>query len=671
MAHTALSGDVVFTRRRMLSHIDDALARLRMQEALRAGALALTVVLWILVPMVLVDRILSLAQLGFNIWIVWGGLACLSIPYILWRVFSERLNERLAAVLADDRLGLHARLCTSLALRSDDDSAFGELFYREAAARLRDLDVARAFPFELPRLARFLPIPVALAAGIWYFMEPQDRMGWVAAAQEKRAAEEARKKTVKPLLDLKLQDLKRAQDDKPIEDSASYKNVNHLLKRAQEKAQELQEGKINSEQALQALAELKRDIGKEREQHAFDKTENRLKNLKDEKLNLEDGALTKDISEALKENDPVKAGQMMRQLARKVRDEILNDPNKTPEQKQAELKKLKDELERLSEALAEQQALRNQLQELSEKTMDAADFQKLQQQLKEQNEQHRQDQQGTQGDRKPGDRQGDPNQGGQAQDRQTAEQQAQKLAEELEEAMQEAADAFDELEEESYQPDETDEALDRLEEQVDNALDGLSPSGGSQAGGQQGQKQGGKKSGQKGSQRAGGRRSGRTGQGMGQQGQGQQGQGGQGQQGQGQGQEGSNQGHQQGGAGLGGGRATGSRPYADGETDFEKEKVRGKMQAGAITALSHFRGQGAKGEAPKEYVNLVNRADQEAASSLELDQVPADARNMVKEYFSTLKRDVSAPAPTPSAGGHVPRPPASGAKKEDGELLRE
>lgn len=155
---------------------------------------------------------------------------------------------------------------------------------------------------------------------------------------------------------------------------------------------------------------------------------------------------------------------------------------------------------------------------------------------------------------------------------------------------------------------------------------------------------------------------------MGQQGQGQEGQG---QQGQGQGQQGGNQGNQQGGAGMDGGRGTGSRPYADGDADFEKEKVKGKMQAGAITALSHFRGQGAKGEAPKEYVNMVNRADQEAASSLELDHVPADARQMVKEYFSTLKRDVRSPAPPPPAGGNTPRPPAGGGKTDEGEVLRE
>jgi len=444
----------------MLSHVDDALARLRLQEGLRAAVLSLTVVLWILVPMVLADRILSLAQLGISIWIIWGGIVCLSIPYILWRAFSDRLNAQLAAVLTDDRLGLHARLCTSLALPSDDDSALTELFYLEAAGRIRDLDATKAFPIDLPRLARFLPIPVVLAAALWFGMEPQDRMGWVAAAQEKRTAEEAKKKSVKPLLDLKMQDLKREENDVAVEDSASYK-VNDLIRKAKDVAKKLDEGKINSEQALQALAQLKREIGETRDDHAFDKTENRLKGLKHDKLSLEESALTREVSEALKENDPALAGQKMRQLARKVREEILKNPDKTPEQKAAELKKLQEEVERLAGALAEQQAMQGQLQELSEKTMDAADYQKLQQQIKEQ--------------MKQGGQQGGQNQGGQKQDggNQGRQQNPQDIADQLEQAMQEVADGFDELEEESYQPDETDEAMDQLEEQVDEALDGL------------------------------------------------------------------------------------------------------------------------------------------------------------------------------------------------------
>lgn len=96
------------------------------------------------------------------------------------------------------------------------------------------------------------------------------------------------------------------------------------------------------------------------------------------------------------------------------------------------------------------------------------------------------------------------------------------------------------------------------------------------------------------------------------------------------------------------------------------------MQSGAITALSSFRGQGAKSDVPQEYVKTLASADQEAASSLELDRVPADAKKMIQEYFSSLKRDAGIPgAARPPAPG--PKPPAGKAAPKAGadEVLRE
>src|SRR4029077_5645267 len=82
----------------------------------------------------------------------------------------------------------------------------------------------------------------------------------------------------------------------------------------------------------------------------------------------------------------------------------------------------------------------------------------------------------------------------------------------------------------------------------------------------------------------------------------------------------------------GGGPGQGHRPYRDGDAEFESQKVKGELQAGAITGLSHFRGQGAKGDAPQEFVKALTAAEQEAASSLEMERIPMDAREVVKDY---------------------------------------
>jgi hypothetical protein len=108
---------------------------------------------------------------------------------------------------------------------------------------------------------------------------------------------------------------------------------------------------------------------------------------------------------------------------------------------------------------------------------------------------------------------------------------------------------------------------------------------------------------------------------------------------------------------TGGGPGAGTRPYREADAGFSKEKIRGKMQAGAITGLSHFRGQGAKGDAPKEYVEALISAEQKATSSMELDQIPADGRRMVKEYFLQLKQDAlpnATPPPTPEPAKDPP-----------------
>jgi hypothetical protein len=176
MDGAVLTGNVLYSRRMLLGHVDDALLRLRVQEALRSGVLVLTILLWVLVPLLLCDRLLSLAQVGFSIWMIWGGLAALSLPYVLWRAFSRRINEQLAAVLADDRLGLHSRLCTALALGEDDPTGFTDVFYAEAAARLAHLDIAQAFPIQMPRLTYLLPQPYS---NLWAPMnEPIHRLNW-------------------------------------------------------------------------------------------------------------------------------------------------------------------------------------------------------------------------------------------------------------------------------------------------------------------------------------------------------------------------------------------------------------------------------------------------------------------------------------------------------------
>jgi len=140
-----------------------------------------------------------------------------------------------------------------------------------------------------------------------------------------------------------------------------------------------------------------------------------------------------------------------------------------------------------------------------------------------------------------------------------------------------------------------------------------------------------------------------------------------GKQGRGKGGDPNGQGNKQGrpGDGLGGGLGMGLRPYREiADPGFQAEKVKGKLQQGAITGLSHFRGQGAKGDAPLEFVEALKAAEQETSSSLELERVPADAREVVKDYFLKVReganiREEPAPAEAQPRNKEAPAQPAA------------
>jgi hypothetical protein len=623
--------NVVSARMRLRQYVSRALFRLRAQEALRALNVSVLLILLLLMVTIFADRYCSLTRMGINVYLIWGCIAALGIPYILWRAFSPRLHEELASVLTDDRLGLNSRLSTALTLDLNDaqNAAFSEAFFAEALDKLRGLNVEVAFPVKMPRSGVLSLMPLTACAAMYMWMPYQDGLGLLADAQKKRKAEEIQK-TMARKLDGKLEDLKRKVDEHADEQSQQYK-VNQLIQQADKISKDLKDGKRNPEEAAIALGQLKREIAEEREKMTQGKEFlDRLEKLKAENLNLEENDLTKDVSNALKMGDAGLAAREMRKLAQKMKDEILNDDSKSAEEKEKALEKLKNEVTKLAEALSQDEGLKDNLMEVARKSMSAAEFQQLQDEIQKQAE-----------------KQGKGNK---------------KMGEDLEKEMEDVAEELERLEEDndaklSEEDEKESEQLDEVEEAADEALEGMEGEGGEGQEGQQGKQQDGGKQGSKPGGKK-GKKGGQNGEGRGMKGKGKMSRGGGGQQGGKEGRQGGRQGgqgqqegrgQQQPGPGLGGGPGSGHRPYQDGDATFQKEKVTGKLQSGAITGISHFRGQGAKGDAPVEFVKALQAAEQEASSSLELERIPNDAKEVVKDYFSKVKAGST-------GGGGAPQP---------------
>jgi hypothetical protein len=434
-------------RERLRAHVAAALNRMRAQAGLNALLVVSAVSICILLLLLLTDKYLSLSKAGINVYILWAGVTALGLPYILWRVYSPRLHENLAAVLADDRMGLNARLCTALTLDLRDERAaeFSEAFFAEALGRLERLNLGKAFPIRLPRGFAVLLLPAAACAAVYTLMPYQDKLGLLKAQEEKRKAEAVRQHAAS-VLEGKLEDLRDKLKDSADEKAGVYK-VKQLIQQAEDVAKGLREGQRNPEEAMIAMGAIKREIQEEKEKLVQGKEFlDRLKKLSDKDLALEESALTKEVSEALKMGDAGLAAEKLRKLAQQIRKDILDDPNKTSEQKEQKLDQLKREVERLAGALAEDEALREGLQELSQKVMSAADFQKLQDEIKKQLEKQ------GQGNKQKGSE---------------IEQQIEGIAEELE-RLEEDNDA-------NLNDDDKDEMekLDDMEAAIDDVMDGL------------------------------------------------------------------------------------------------------------------------------------------------------------------------------------------------------
>ena len=634
------SREVLKARERLVDHVGKAVLHLRAQAGMRAAILWFALVSILLPVLILLQKLFSLESLGFNIYLAWGGILLLGIPYIIQCMFSRKIHETLAATLADERLGLHSRLSTAMSLDPADPSGFSTAFYEEAYDKLRALNPEKAFQWRTPRIVALLPFMLVTSLALWYLVPQQDRLGFKAKLDQK-ALKEAKVKGAGEKLSTSLQDLTPPENPQR-EDTPGDHKIRQLLQKAKDVAQQAKDGKLSPEETVLAMDPIKREIEQEKEKigdNGKDLKE-RLQKLADKDLNMQEGDLTKEVSEALKTGDLQAAAEQMRKLARDMKKEIQENSSLTPEQKQEKLEKLKQEVEKLAEAVAQQEDLKKDMQEISKKSMDAKDYQALQDEIKKHEE-----------------KEGGKTQNQKAQDLEQAMNQAADDLENLEAGGDE--NMTDEQKKEKEQLDKMEDALDEAGQEANNS-EMAPPEGQEGQQGQQGQKgeKGQKQSGSQKGQQAGGKKGagqkkmanksgGQSGQEGGQTGKTQA--GGEGQAGKGDknGPPGNGQ--------TGGGPGQGKRAYRDGDAEFEKQKVQGKLQSGSITGLSHFRGQGAKGEAPVQFQENFAAAEQESAASMELDRMPADTREMIKNYFLTVKKDTGIKNP-PGPGEQAPEP---------------
>jgi hypothetical protein len=614
------SESTLSARAQLRAIIARGLRRLRMQAALDAAFAAVLVSLVSLCVLIFLDRLLSLRQIGLDIRVLWGAVTALGLPYVLWRVYSPGLQQMLAAVLADERLGLHSRLSSALTLDLDDPATakFSAAFFAEALQSMRSLDIQKAFPIRAPRHLPLPLLPLVACLGLFFLMPYQDRLG-LAAAKETRRRQAVLAENISRKVESKLEDLKKKIEDRAAGKAGEYKAPNQLLQKAQDVNKAMKDGEKNSKEALSAMGGLKQEAEQKREELLKEKKfSDRLQKFKEQDPAADSDA-GKNISDALKQQDAARAAEELEKAASKTR-ELLDDPGKSAEEKKNALQKLQSDLEKIagSPALKDDPALRQKMSELADKLKELAQQNQWSaQQLSELEKKF--DNAAAEMDRLSQDDDAKLN--------------------ELEEAqledLDEVIDSLDEVMEEMAEEDQ--EECEGCEEGQDGQKSKSSKQGKPGKKNKSAKSGDGKKSGQKKSgvklgksaKQSGARKSAGAG-----------------------GPNSSQNDKGDPGKGLGRGEGVGRRPENNADGEFEKKKARSEMQNGAITGISHFRGQGSKGASNPAFAEAVTAAEEDQRSSLELERIPADARDMVKDYFSKVReganiKDGDTPKPAP------------------------
>jgi len=180
------------------------------------------------------------------------GVAAATVMAVLRRPGLVR-----TALETDDRLALDERLTSSYEL-ADAEGAMVEALHRDARAYLDRLNMRKAFPYGVPRHARWLVVPL-LAFGLAHMLMPElDLLGH----REREAEAYAREQAVR----VRAEKLRKAV--RPLE-KLSGENVADLLEAAtsvERIAESMESREINEKQALAKLTNLANELMKQREQ---------------------------------------------------------------------------------------------------------------------------------------------------------------------------------------------------------------------------------------------------------------------------------------------------------------------------------------------------------------------------------------------------------------------
>jgi tetratricopeptide (TPR) repeat protein len=337
--------------------------RLRANDALRAGSFAALGALAAMALLVLAQRLFpmaaplpkesALAFLRMSSWALWTMLGLVLVPLAAAAVAYARSRKNVlsAALAADERLGLRARLSSAVALEAATAGAspMSPALFADARSHAVALEVSREFPLRLPRAALFLP-PALIALGLALVFVPQRDLSGRPGQADPNAPGKEDLRQVAELMATKIAELNR----KPGEPRRSEELPSEKLKDDMSKLVSEMKEAADREQAIAKLNKLL-DEAKLAEQRlaGMEKMVRQMEQLEKmgDKADLPKGAVEA-LAGSMARGDFKKASEELQKLGDKLKDGKLSDK---------QLGELKRDLERLAKMSGDWKELSDEL----------------------------------------------------------------------------------------------------------------------------------------------------------------------------------------------------------------------------------------------------------------------------------------------------------------------
>ena len=282
---------------------------------------------------VLVERLLALTM--FNYWTVWGfAFVIVCVVFVVW--FLKQPSAMQVALLIDERLALHERFSTTLAMRDSEDP-FARAAIEETRQKVEGTSVPQHFPVR-PSRCWFYVIGVWILALGLTFIPQRDLLGFLDRQAE---ASEAARKIEDATTVIKTNTAAVRQMVDRLGDS----QLGAELAKIDEAPEGLGAEKI-TRQAIRKLGDLADNIKKMQIETQADSVELMEQMLK--QLRSSPDAFSQQLRLALAKGNFSKAADVMEQLRKQLADGKLSESDKEALSRQLE------DLAKQLEALAQQ-----------------------------------------------------------------------------------------------------------------------------------------------------------------------------------------------------------------------------------------------------------------------------------------------------------------------------